>query len=295
MISFHLYAILLIILKNRTCIMNVLSIVTTLGILSLGGCSSSSIPLESGLITTVEIFPIMKAVQNVDGSVNTTVELHNFSGTFLYTSDGDSLYSSLDATPESYKNIETDLFSNVQKYSSNVKKLNSRYIFRNFGIFSTENNSASEYYANQSLENSSTPMRSYVSFERAENQDATGSSVEFPPSFVITNPDASSSISRAVGPLTLTWSDPDSLTMNLDVAVLCGTARWEYSVSISAPNTGSHVLNTVDYFPVASEGNSSCNVAFVLRRSQAGVVSASFGGGTFTGIQQRIVQFTSTP
>ena len=272
-----------------------IAIILAMGLIALTACSSSD-PIKSGLVTTTEIFPIMKAVQNVDGSVITTVELHNFSGTFLYTSFGDNLYSSLDVAPESYKNIETDLFSNAKNYSTNVKKLDSRYIYRNYGIFSTQNNSASEYFASQSLDNSSTPTRSYVSFERAENNDATNSWVEFPPSFTITNPSASSSISRANGPLTVTWSDPDNLTMNLDVAVLCGTARWEYSVAISAQNTGSHVLNSSDYFPVASaEVNSTCNIAFVLRRSQAGVVSASFGGGTFTGIQQRIVQFTSTP
>lgn len=253
--------------------------------------------------STIEIFPIMKAVQNVDGSVNTTIELHDFSGGFIHTSFGDDLYSSLDDTPESFKNIETDLFQNAKNYSDNVKKLAPRFISRNFGIFTTVDNTASEYFTNQSLVDSSTPMRAYVTFDRTRRlyqptgyQSATGSWVEFPLSFTITNPSPYSSISRADDPLTLTWSAPDNLAMELDIAVLCGTARWEYSVAISAPITGSHQLNTQDYFPVTSaEINSTCQIAFLLRRSQTGVVSASFGGGSFTGIQQRTVQFTSTP
>lgn len=262
--------------------------------LLLSGCNSDD-PLPSAGITTTEIFPIMKSVQYEDGSVLTTVELHNFSGDFLYLSNGDKLLTSLDAPPEQFTSFDNNLFTNAQLLSNSVNVLQERYLYTDYFLFFIETYGTPEYYALDDTSGISAPIRSYVTFERNNQQTATNSWVDLPATFSILNPAAHDSISRS-GTLTLTWSGFDNVsTMKLDVGAVCDGVRYPASINLGIVNTGSIVLNSADYFPVAPAVTSNCSVSFLLKRQSLGFVSTAFGGGSFEGIQQRTVQFTSVP
>ncbi|MES0328485.1 MAG: hypothetical protein ABUK13_09885, partial [Gammaproteobacteria bacterium] len=137
--------------------------------------------------------------------------------------------------------------------------------------------------------------RSYVTFDRSNQPSAANSWVELPPDFSILNPSSNSSVSRS-GTVTLQWSDFDNVSiMKLDIGAVCDGVRYPASINFGIVNTGSIVLSSADYFPVTPLSTSNCSVSFLLKRQSLGFVSPAFGGGTFEGIQQRMVQFTSIP
>ena len=263
-------------------------------LLSLTGCNNDT-PLPSNSVTTTEIFPAIKSVQYEDGSVLTTVELHNFLGDYLYLSSGDNLLSSLDVPPEQLTGFSDNLFANAQVLSNRVNVLQERNLFTNYILFYTVIDGSPEYYALDNTDGLSLPIRSYVTLQRLNHQSATNSWVELPPAFSIMTPDPYSSISRS-GTLTLSWSNFDNVSiMKLDVGAVCDGIRYPASLNLGIVNTGSIVLNTADYFPIAPPPTSNCSVSFLLNRQKLGFISPDFGGGSFEGIQQRTIQFTSTP
>lgn len=276
-------------------VMNIKSLSAFFILVLLAGCQEDTV-LPTVSITTVEIFPLMRSVQYEDGSVLTTVELHNFAGTYLYLSDGDQLLASLNAPPEQFTSFNDNLFSNAQLLSNRVNILEERYLYTDYGLFFSDvTYGTPEYFTLDNADGLSLPTRSYVTFNRSSQKSATDSWVKLPPVFSILNPAANDVISRT-GTITLQWSDFDNISiMKLDVGAVCDGIRYTANLNFGIVDTGTIVLSATDYFTVAPPPTSSCSVSFLLKRQNLGVVSYAFGGGSFEGIQQRTVRFTSTP
>jgi len=122
------------------------------------------------------------------------------------------------------------------------------------------------------------------------------SSVDLPAAFQITSPAADASVSRAA-PLALTWTDVDpATTMELEVAGICmDNSRFSMHLLLGT-DTGSATLSSANYLPATGVSPTiNCRIAFMLQRVQFGAVSPEFAFGSFSGIQQRSVQFTSIP
>lgn len=240
------------------------------------------------------IYAYMKAVQDVSGNVNTTVQLRNgptVDATYLYLDGGDRLYSSLDISPQQYLDFNGNLFSNSLELSQRLKVMSSRDLYTDYGVFTNVIFGKPEYFSVDTPNTSSSPTRAYVGFER--NGQVLESSVELPAAFQIVAPASGDSISRTT-PLVLTWTDADpATTMELDVAGICeDTSRYNLHLILGA-DTGSATLNSADYYQGSSSIN--CLVAFMLQRVRLVGVSSQFASGSITGIQQRTVQFISTP
>lgn len=268
-------------------------------LLLLVGCEDEEEPLPTAWFATQEIYAHMKAVQNERGSVLTTVQLRNGAGSnaaYLYLSSGENLYTSLNQPPEQLLSFSDDLFTNAQATSSDLQLMQSRYLSAEYVLFSEVVWGSPEYYVTDTPE-TSYPTRAYVVLERKEHEMTSSSVVDLPSPFHILEPAQWSSISRT-NPLQLTWSDVDpKSTMQLDVAGLCDSdARYTMSL-ILGTDVGAKTLTSADYFSSTISPQSNCHLAFLLKRIRSdGTVSTEFAfGSTFQGIQQRTVQFTSTP
>lgn len=277
-------------------VMNIKAVSVFFMLALLAGCQEDTV-LPTVSITTAEIFPVMRSVQYEDGSVLTTVELHNFTGTYLYLSGGDQLLASLNAPSEQFTSFNDNLFSNAQLLSNRVNILEERNLYTDYGLFFTEvTYGKPEYFTLDNSDGLSLPTRSYVTFNRSSQQSATDSWVELPPAFSILNPTTNDVISRT-GTITLQWSDFDNVSiMKLDVGAVCDGIRYTTNLNFGVVNTGTVVLSSAEYLPgVPALSISNCSVSFLLKRQSLGLVSSAFGGGSFEGIQQRTVRFTSTP
>lgn len=272
-------------------------IFTLLPLTLLAGCGDNALP--TGSYSTSSIYAYMKAVQDESGNVNTTVQLRNgpaSTDAYLYLSGGEALYSSLDTPPSQYINFNNNLFDNSLKLSQNLKVMSSRDLYIDYLLFTQVAWGKPEYFASDTPGTNSSPVRAYVGFERTGNVMMGESSVELPLAFQILAPASEASLSRAT-PLALTWAatDPAS-TMELDVAGACVDGnRYNLHLVLGA-DTGSATLIGTDYFPATGINPSiNCRVAFLLQRVRLGGVSTQFAFGSFRGVQQRSVQFTSTP
>lgn len=277
----------------------VASILTLLSLTLLAGCKGGSNASPSNWYPTSSIYAYMKAVQNESGNVTTTVQLRDgptSTAAYLYLSGGETLYSSLDVSPQQYINFNNNLFGNSLDLSQHLKVMSSRDLYTDYFLFTQVAWGKPEYFSlNTPSPSSSTPTRAYVGFERTGNVMTGDSSVELPPVFQILAPASDAIISRAT-PLTLTWAGADpASTMELDVAGICVDSS-QYTLHLIFADTGSATLNGANYFPVTGISPSiSCRVAFLLQRVRLGGVSAQFAFGSFKGVQQRTVQFTSNP
>lgn len=240
------------------------------------------------------IYAYMKAVQDVSGNVITTVQLRNGptgTATYLYLDGGDRLYSSLDTSPGRYVNFSGNLFGNSLELSQRLKSMSSRDLYTDYGVFTDVLFGKPEYFSVDAPNTSAPQTRAFVAFER--NGQMMESSVDLPPAFQIAAPASEASISRA-SPVSLTWTSVDpASTMELDVAGICvDNSRYNLHLILGA-DTGSATLNSAGYFQGSPSIN--CRVAFMLQRVRMAGVSTQFAAGSFMGIQQRTVQFTSTP
>lgn len=267
------------------------------------GCSED-LSEPSKWYTTSSIYAYMKATQTESGEVTTTVELRNGNtsgATYLYLSDGETLYSALDKSPGSFFNYTEELFANSLAVSQDLKIMASRSLYTNYVLYDEIAYGKPEYFSAESPDSGVSPTRSYVAFERAGQVWAGESSIDIPPAFQIQSPAAFSTLSRAT-PVVLGWSNTDPATsMELVVVGDCeeGTRYILYpalSISTDPDGTSSVTLSSSDYFDSSRVAASvTCQVAFLLKRVRTGPVSSNFAFGTFKGIQQRTVRFTSIP
>lgn len=275
----------------------VAQILTLLPLTLLAGCGGGDTPSPSNWYPTSSIHAYMKAVQDESSNVTTTVELRDDpTGTanYLYLNGGDRLYSSLDISPQQYLNFNGNLFGNSLELSQRLKVMSARDLYTDYFLFTNVAFGKPEYFALDTPVTASLPLRAYVDFERSGQ--VIESSVDLPPAFQITAPASDASLPRAI-PLTLTWSNVDpATTMELDVAGIC-TDNSRYNMHlILGTGTGSAPLSSADYFPVTGINPSiNCRVAFLLQRVRLAGVSMQFASGSFRGVQQRTIQFTSTP
>jgi hypothetical protein len=268
-------------------------------LMTLAGCGPGEIPSPSNLFVTNNIYAYMKAVQDESGDVITTVQLRDGNlpaANYINLSGGDTLYSSLDVPPRQYLSFEGDLFANSLNVSQQLKVMAERDLYRNFILYSEVLWGKPEYFASGTPAGGASPVRAYVGFERAGNALVGESSVALPPAFQILAPVAESSLSRAT-PVTLSWTDIDAAsTMELDVAGDCLDGNRYTQHFVIGADTGTVTLNSADYFPATGVSPTiSCRVAFMFQRVRLGGISTDFAFGSFTGVQQRTVQFTSVP
>lgn len=268
----------------------------------LAGCNGGGKqPMASSSFSTSNIYAYMKAVQDGNGTVTTTVQLRDGpanTAAYLYLSNGDALYSTLDVPPGQYLNLNGggNLFNNSLATSQHLKVASQRDIYNDYQVF-IQTIAQPEYFTLDTQSSGSTSTRVYVDFERQGT--LTGdSSVVLPPSFQISAPAANASISRAASPtVALTWTNVDATTtMELDAAGSCvDGSRYTLHRALGT-DTGTFSLTTADYFPATGVSTAtSCRVALLLSRVRLGGVSPQFAFGSFTGVQRRTVQFTSTP
>lgn len=265
----------------------------------LAGCGGGYNAAPSKWYPTNSIYAYMKAIQDESGNVTTIVQLRDgpaVTDAYLYLSEGDFLYTSLEVPPQQYLNFSGDLFGNSLNLSQHLKVLAPRDISTDFLLFAQILWGKPEYFSFDTPSSSALPVRAYVDFERAGHVMTGESSAELPPPFQIVSPAREASISRAA-PLALSWTDVDpTTTMELDVAGACvDGSRYTLHQTIGT-DTGAATLNSADYFPSSGVSPSiSCRVAFILQRVRAGSISPKFAFGSFAGIQKRTVQFTTTP
>lgn len=266
----------------------------------LTGCGGSSAPKPSGAYPTNSIYAFMKAAQEENGNITTTVQLRdgpdvNTAG-YLYLSSGEVLYSSLNRPPQQYMSFSNNLFSNSLDLSQRVRIMSSRYLYMDYVLFSNVVSGKPEYFASDSPDAGTTTARAYVDFERSGQVMAGTSYVDIPTSFQITEPATAARIPRAT-PITLTWAGADpSTTMRLGGAIVCEDTTQNSWNSISIPNTGTATLNSADFLPAASDPTKTCQTIFMLQSVKTVLLSTPFAlGSNFEGIQQRTVQFSIVP
>lgn len=274
-------------------------ILTLLSLALLAGCGGGDVASPSSWYPTNNIYAYMKAVQDESGNITTTVQLRNgplSTDAYLYLSDGETLYTSLDKPPQQYINFNGNLFGNSLELSQRLKVMSARDLYTDYLLFTRVVFGKPEYFSHDTPSSSASPVRVYVDFERTGNAMAGESTVELPPAFQILAPAGEASVSRAT-PLALTWTDVDiTTTMELDVAGICADgSRYNLNLILGA-DTGSATLNSADYFPTTGISPSiNCRVAFMLQRVRTAGVSPNFAFGSIKGVQQRTVQFTTTP
>jgi hypothetical protein len=78
------------------------------------------------------------------------------------------------------------------------------------------------------------------------------------------------------------------------VAYVCADGSSNALTFDLGADTGSAVLGTA-HFPAPTNPSSICQTAFKLQRVRTGLISANFALGSFKGVQQRAVKFTTTP
>jgi hypothetical protein len=265
----------------------------------LSGCGGDSSPVPSGSFTTNTIYAFMTAVQDETGEVTTTVQLRDGMAStahYLYLSNGDILYSSLNQPPQQYLNFSGNIFGSALDLAQHMQVMASRDLFFNYGLFNQSITGKPEYYSFETPSAGTSPVRAYVDFERKGTTMTGTSSIELPGGFQISSPAGASTLSRST-PITLTWNNVDATTtMSLNVAGICDDGnRYSLTWPIGT-DTGTATLSSSNYFPAIGVSTSAtCMTAFILRRSRLGSLSPQLAFGSFTGAQQRTVQFTTTP
>lgn len=263
----------------------------------LAGCGGQS-PVPSNTVPTANIYAYMQAVQNGSGDVTTTVELRDGPGVgarYLYLNGGDVLYSSLDKPPLQYLSLTGDLFGGGQLAAEELKVLSARNLYIDYILFEQVVYGQPEYYSVARPTAGAATVRAYVEFVRSGNSAAGTSSIDLPPGFQITAPASESSVNRAT-PVTLTWNNVDAAySMRLNVGSRCDDGTQNTWSQIMGADTGTTTVSSASYLPALVSGTANCRIIFILERYRTGAVSPNLLGGTFEGVQQRTVQFTTTP
>jgi hypothetical protein len=260
--------------------------------LLLAGCGGGgNSPLPSTSYATNSIYAYMKAVQDEGGNVTTTVQLRDGAAStakYLYLAAGDVLYTSLDIPPQQYMSFNGNLFGNSLTLSQRLKVAAVRDLFVNYFLFTQVVTGKPEYFSDDTPGAGTSPLHAYVDFERAGNVLTGPSSVDLPPAYQILAPASDATVSRAAAPITLSWTN--------DIAGVCVDGnRYALNYYIGT-DAGSATLTGANYFPTTGTiPTGNCHVAFMLQRVRTGSGSPKFAFASFEGVQQRTVQFTSTP
>lgn len=249
----------------------------------LGGCDDSD--SSSSSYSSTQIAPRIIVSEDQYGNVTTTAVMQTISGTSLYLADGDTLYAALNTSPEELINADDDLFQTGHDLTTQVQIMEQR--------------GTGKYYAIDSTDDLTPPIRAYVGFERGDGDWAGQTSVVIPRDFTVLSPAYYSSISRSTeDPITLSWTDVDeTTTMELDVRMICDNETYFATVPLGV-DTGTAQVNAVDYFP-ADAPDMSCHAVFTFARMTPERYIAeelgTAGGSSIRGIKQIMVEFTSTP
>jgi hypothetical protein len=265
----------------------------------LSGCGGSSAPQPSTSYTTSQLYAYMTAVQDDSGAVTTTVQLRDsnlITANYVYLAGGETLYSSVDKSPQQYVSYSGNLFGNSLNLSQHLKIMSARDLYMDYQLFGQVLQGLPEYFASDTASSGTSTVRAYVDFERSGNAMTGTSLIDLPGAFQILSPASAGLVPRS-SPLTLTWNNVDATTtMALKVAGICDDSK-RYNLTLNlGTDTGTATLNSADYFPTIGVANTAtCMTAFILQRSKMGGVSSKFAFGSFTGVQQRTVQFNTTP
>ncbi|HEY0665152.1 MAG TPA: hypothetical protein VGD24_03720, partial [Gallionella sp.] len=133
--------------------------------LVLAGCSDGTAPSPSNIFLTGNIYAYMRAVQDESGSVTTTVQLRDGPAStagYIYLSAGESLYSSLDASPVQLITFESNLFGNALTFSQRLKVMAERDLYRDFFLFADVLWGKPEYFSHDKVDADIAPTRAYV-------------------------------------------------------------------------------------------------------------------------------------
>jgi hypothetical protein len=139
-------------------------------VLLTSGCGGNA-PSPSGSYATGNIYAYMKAVQDDNGDVTTTVQLRdgpaNTAG-YLYLSSGETLYANLEKPASQYMGYSSNLFSNSANLTQNLKVMGSRDLYFDYLLFTQIAYGKPEYFALEKPAAGMNPVRIYVDFERSE-------------------------------------------------------------------------------------------------------------------------------
>lgn len=265
----------------------------------LSACGGAGQPAPTSWYATNNIYAYMRAVQDESGSVVTTVQLRDGPSTsakYLYLASDETLYSSLNTSVQQHLNFNGNLFGNSQTLAQNLRVMTARDLYTDHLLFGSTVWGTPEYFSSDTPVVSANPVRVYVEFERGGHALTGESVVDLPPAFQILSPTKNVTLSR-VNPVLITWTNVDPLTtIELDVAGVCvDGSRYQLHHLLGA-DTGTVTLNAAQYFSASGPSPATeCHVALMLQRIKNGSVSSRFAFGSFTGAQQRGVQFVSTP
>lgn len=248
---------------------------------------------------TATIWPEIQALQREDAAVVVRIRLRDGptdAAHHLFLDGGDTLLVSLGKPPHDYLAFESDLFGRVQDLTENVKRLVQRDLLDDHVLFVELLLGVPEYETVLGPVSGGAAPRVYVELDRVSGAFTGPSWVELPPGFEVSAPASLAALSRA-GPLAIAWSSPDpAATMEADLAVDCGAGRQFSQHLALGADTGSASVASGDYFPYGGvPASATCSAALLLQRVRNGTVSADFAGGSFRGVQQRVVRFTLTP
>lgn len=263
------------------------------------GCGGGDAPKPSTSYATGNIYAYMKAVQDDNGDLTTTVQLRDgpaSNASYLYLGNGETLYTNLEKPAAQFMGYNSNLFSSSTDLTQNLRVMGSRDLYFDYLVFTQIAYGKPEYFTIEKPAAGTNPLRVYVDFERAGALTYT-SIIDLPGAFQINSPASAASLSRTTS-VSLTWTNVDATTsMSLNVAGVCSDGNRYSMTKFLGTDTGSATLVSTDYFPATGVSTAAnCQTAFMLQRIKLGNVAAQFAlGSTSSGIQQRSVRFTTTP
>ncbi len=227
-------------------------------VLSLAGCTCETV--DSGDIKTSGLYADLEADATGNGrtSLKATLTLGPGSLTYLRLEEGETLVATSGTTSKTMS--RTSLFG------------------------------ATWYETEIAADAADTPFT--IALTRVSDTSAPASTVTLPAPFTILAPTANQVVSRAGGPLALTWQAAGSTDeLRLGASGPCIESVPEAALT---GDSGSHQLAA--FQAKENEAATTCNVTLTLRRVRRGTVDPAYGkGGAFTARVMRQVTVSSTP
>lgn len=226
-------------------------------VLSLWGCSCETV--DSGDIKTSGLYADLEAEATGNGrtQLKASLTLGQGSLTYLRLAEGETLVASSGATSKTMS--RTTLFG------------------------------ATWYEAELATDAADAPFT--IALTRVADTSAPSSTVTLPRPFTLTAPAANQVVSRAGGPLQVTWQVAGSGDeLRLSASGPCINSVSELTLS----DSGAHQLPA--FSARTDEAATTCNVVVKLARLRHGTVDPAYGkGGDFVARVTRQVAISSTP